>query len=113
MPRGINAVVNCRRAFSEEQERERQSLATQLVDCRRYAAAHRQIRLAHVDVYPAPHGGLFQQVTRWLSAYGWLLFGLLAVAQHVTLRRRQELLPEAAAARSDLRRGWARRQRRQ
>jgi hypothetical protein len=62
-----------------------------LLEQMRYAAAHRQIRLAHVDVYPAPHGGLFQQVTRWLSAYGWLLFGMLALAQLATLRRGQEL----------------------
>jgi hypothetical protein len=54
-----------------------------------YAAAHQQIRLAHVDVYPAPRGGLFQQVTRWFSAYGWLLFGLLTLAQLAVRHRRR------------------------
>lgn len=46
----------------------------------RYAAAHGGIRLDHFDRYPAPRGGLFQMVTEWLSAWGWLIFGLLAAA---------------------------------
>jgi hypothetical protein len=45
----------------------------------RHAAEHRSIRLAHVDRFPAPRGGLFQAVTKWLSAYGWLLLGLAAL----------------------------------
>lgn len=53
----------------------------------RYAAAHGQIRLAYVDEYPAPRGGLFQRVTAWLSLYGWLLFGLLALAELLMRRR--------------------------
>jgi hypothetical protein len=53
----------------------------------RYAAARRQIRLAHVDEYPAPRGGLFQIVTEWLSHYGWLLFGLLTLAELLMRRR--------------------------
>ena len=58
----------------------------ELVKRLRYAAAHHRITLAHVDTYPAPRGGLFQQVTRWMSAYGWLLFGLLALAQVLLAR---------------------------
>ncbi len=42
------------------------------------AAAHGQIRIEHVDEFPAPRGGLFQIATEWLSAWGWLVFGLLA-----------------------------------
>jgi hypothetical protein len=57
----------------------------------RYAEAHGEIRLAHFDEYPAPRGGLFQQVTEWLSHYGWLLFGLLALAELLVRPRRQEL----------------------
>ena len=53
----------------------------------RYAAAHHSISLAHVDAYPAPRGGLFQRVTQWLSAYGWLLFGLLTLCQLLLGRR--------------------------
>src|SRR5260370_37171612 len=37
---GITAAVIYTRVSSEEQEREGQSLAAQLTDCRRYAAAH-------------------------------------------------------------------------
>jgi hypothetical protein len=44
----------------------------------RHAAGHRAIRLAYVDSFPAPRGGLFQAVTAWFSAYGWLPFGLAA-----------------------------------
>jgi hypothetical protein len=55
----------------------------------RYAADHGRIRLAHFDEYPAPRGGLFQRVTLWLSRFGWLLFGLLALAE-MLLRRRRE-----------------------
>lgn len=61
----------------------------ELLDRMRYAAAHRQIRIAHVDAYPAPRGGLFQQVAEWLSLYGWLLFGLLALAEMLMRRRRE------------------------
>jgi hypothetical protein len=46
----------------------------------RYAAAHGRIRLASVDGFAAPRGGLFQDVTAWLSAWGWLVLGLLALA---------------------------------
>ncbi|HEY0413442.1 MAG TPA: transglutaminase-like domain-containing protein [Allosphingosinicella sp.] len=45
----------------------------------RAAAARGQIRLAHVNAFPAPRGGLFQLLTKWLSAYGWLLFGLAGI----------------------------------
>ena len=62
----------------------------------RYAAAHREIRLAYFDEYPAPRGGLFQQVTAWLSLYGWLLFGLLALAE-LLMRRRRVALPDPIA----------------
>jgi len=41
----------------------------------RQAAARGTIRLAHVDRFPAPRGGLFQAATAWLSAYGWLVLG--------------------------------------
>ena len=54
----------------------------------RYAAAHHRITLAHVDAYPAPRGGLFQRATEWLSAYGWLLFGLLSLSQRLLGSRR-------------------------
>jgi hypothetical protein len=46
----------------------------------RYAVAHGTMRMDWVDRFPAPRGGLFQQVTAWLSAYGWLPLGLLALA---------------------------------
>jgi hypothetical protein len=54
----------------------------------RQAAALGQIRLAYVDAYPAPRGGLFQWATKWLSAWGWLFFGLLALPFLVPERRR-------------------------
>jgi hypothetical protein len=53
----------------------------------RYAAAHGRILLAHIDENPAPRGGLFERVTELLSAWGWLVFGLLTAA-FVLLRRR-------------------------
>jgi hypothetical protein len=53
----------------------------------RYAAAHGRIQLAHIDEDPAPRGGLFEKATEWLSAWGWLLFGLLTAA-FLLLRRR-------------------------
>ena len=45
----------------------------------RYAVAHGTIRMGWVDTFPAPRGGLFQRVTAWLSGYGWLPLGLLAL----------------------------------
>lgn len=52
-----------------------------------YAAAHGNIRMEHVDAFPAPNGGLFQEVTGFLSAYGWLVFGLLAGCSMAAARR--------------------------
>lgn len=43
----------------------------------RYAATHGTARMAWVDAFPAPHAGLFQRITAWLSAYGWLPMGIL------------------------------------
>jgi hypothetical protein len=54
----------------------------------REAAARGQIRLAHVNAFPAPRGGLFQTATRLLSAYGWLLFAMLALPWLFEERRR-------------------------
>lgn len=51
-----------------------------LLEGMRYAVAHGQIRLLHVDGFAAPRGGLFQEMTAWLSAWGWALLGLLALA---------------------------------
>jgi hypothetical protein len=51
-----------------------------LLEGMRYAAAHGQIRLLHVDGFAAPRGGLFQDVTAWLSAWGWAVLALLALA---------------------------------
>jgi hypothetical protein len=56
----------------------------------RAAAAEGRIRLARVDQDPAPRGALFQRVTRWLSAYGWLLFGFLFLAELAVRRRRSD-----------------------
>jgi hypothetical protein len=39
------------------------------------AAANGNIKLAHINRFPAPRGGAFQTVTAWLSAYGWLVLG--------------------------------------
>jgi hypothetical protein len=64
-----------------------------LLGAMRYAAAHGQIVLAHVDRNPAPRGGFFQQGTEWLSRFGWLLFGLLALAEMLLRRRRERALP--------------------
>jgi hypothetical protein len=58
----------------------------------RDAAARGTIRLAHVDAFPAPRGGLFQTVTKWLSAYGWLLFALMALPWFLD-ERKQALRP--------------------
>jgi hypothetical protein len=44
----------------------------------RHAAEHRAIRLAYVDSFPAPRGGLFQAATAWFSGYGWLPLALAA-----------------------------------
>ena len=41
------------------------------------AAASGNIELAHINQFPAPRGGAFQRVTAWLSAYGWLVLGVL------------------------------------
>jgi hypothetical protein len=57
----------------------------------RDAAAHGRISMAHVDQFPAAHAALFQETTRWFSAYGWILLGalgLLCLAPSF-LRRRQ------------------------
>src|SRR5438067_1365881 len=45
----------------------------------RGAAARGAIKMGWIDTYPAPRGGLFQALTAWLGAYGWLPFGLLAL----------------------------------
>jgi hypothetical protein len=58
----------------------------------RDAAARGDVRMTWVDAFPAPRGGLFQRVTAWLSAYGWLPLGLLAFALlrgEIGLRRRR------------------------
>ena len=65
----------------------------------RYAAQHGTIRLAHFDRDPAPRAGLFQQVTEWLSRYGWLLFGLLTLAEMLArYRRERRMAPIAVPA---------------
>jgi hypothetical protein len=74
----------------------------QLLAGLRYAAAHRTIRLAHFDSFPAPRGGLFQATTAWASAYGWLPLGLAAALLLLGPgfpRRRSSRLSEAFAAR--------------
>ena len=63
-----------------------------LLAAMRYAAAHRRIWLGHFDEYPAPRGGLFQIVTEWLSAWGWLVFALIAAG--LLFRPRVDRLPE-------------------
>jgi hypothetical protein len=57
----------------------------------RTAAAAGRIRLADVNGDPAPRGGLFQLYTQWLSAYGWVLFGLLTAVAIMPARRRTRL----------------------
>ena len=42
-----------------------------------HAAANGNIKLAHVNQFPAPRGAAFQAVSGWLSAYGWLALGAL------------------------------------
>jgi hypothetical protein len=65
-----------------------------LLEGLRQAAALGRIRLAYVDAFPAPRGGLFQSATKWLSAWGWLFFGLLALPFVLPERRRPfRLLP--------------------
>lgn len=62
----------------------------------REAAARGRIRMAHVDAFPAPRGGLFQKATRWLSAYGWMLFAALGLAcalSRARFRRTPRLAP--------------------
>jgi hypothetical protein len=72
----------------------------QLLAGLRQAAEHGTIRLAHVDRFAAPRGGLFQAATAWLGAYGWLPLGLAALLLlgFGPPRRRRLRLREAFAA---------------
>ncbi|HEX5184742.1 MAG TPA: hypothetical protein VFW19_16520 [Allosphingosinicella sp.] len=45
----------------------------------RDAAEHGRISMAHVDQFPAAHAALFQEATRWFSAYGWMVLGALGL----------------------------------
>ena len=43
----------------------------------REAAKQGRVKVKWVNQYPAPEAALFHRITRFMSWYGWLLFGLL------------------------------------
>jgi hypothetical protein len=49
----------------------------ELVSGIQHATANGDASLSQLNTFPAPRGGAFQTVTAWLSAYGWLILGLL------------------------------------
>lgn len=51
----------------------------------RHAIAAGDIRLAHVNVNPAPRGTMFEEATQWFSRWGWLATGVLWVACFVLI----------------------------
>jgi hypothetical protein len=69
----------------------------EMVTLIRHAAASGSASFSQVNTFPAPRGGPFQSVTGWLSAYGWLILGVVWLLWRKNYRSLDSLTPQAKA----------------
>jgi hypothetical protein len=95
---GAGVRVPLASVISGERLKELYAARPEYIPRLKQAAANGNIKLAHINQFPAPRGGAFQTVAAWLSAYGWLVLGVLwLIWSWASIRRASGNGPRVAA----------------